>query len=286
MTRAADRRRNAATEDAWGDLRKVTRARVALGRAGASQPTDAHLSFQLAHAMARDAVHTALDPVPIADGLRRLGLSCCEVASEAADRVTYLTRPDLGRTLSEASLQRLSSLADVDAVDAPDLVIVLADGLSARAVQDHGLAMVERLVAIARQEGWSLGPLVIARQARVALGDEIAESLNAEAVVVLIGERPGLSSPDSLGAYLTYGPRRGLRDDARNCISNIRPEGLAVGTAAFRLGELIKAALHRKLSGVSLKDDSEPMVTAEDKAAIGNFLTGGDDEPDLPPSTG
>lgn len=275
-----------AVEDPWVELRKLTRARVALGHAGASLPTDAHLSFQLAHAKARDAVHTVLDPDPIIEGLDRLGLSHCQVASQAPDRVTYLTRPDLGRRLSSASVAALTSLADAAADTTPDLVVVLADGLSARAVQDHGLAMVERLQAITKEEGWSLAPVVVASQARVALGDEIAECLRATAVVVLIGERPGLSSPDSLGAYLTYGPRQGLRDDARNCISNIRPEGLSVGTAAFRLSALIRAALHRQLSGVSLKDDSEPMVTMEDKAAIGNFLLGEGGDPELPPNSG
>lgn len=268
-------------DDPWIDLRKVTRARVALGHAGSSQPTQAHLAFQLAHAKARDAVHTALDTAPILDGIERLGLGHCEVTSEAVNRVTYLTRPDLGRQLSASSVEALASLTEAGKSQRPDLVVVLADGLSARAAQDHGLTMIERLLAIADQEGWSMAPVIVATQARVALGDQIGEYLNATAVVVLIGERPGLSSPDSLGAYLTYGPKQGLKDVARNCISNIRPEGLDVGVAAFRLGVLLKSAVRRGLSGVHLKDDSEPMVAIEDKASIGNFLidpAGGEDE--------
>jgi len=260
-----------ATEDPWGELRKLTRARIALGHAGASQPTAAHLEFQLAHAQARDAVHAALDSTIIVDGLDRLGVVCCEVTSEAADRVTYLTRPDLGRRLSEKSLACLDKRGSQEGVD---LAIVLADGLSAKAVQNHGLPMAERLLEIAREQGWSVAPVVIANQSRVALGDHIGEQMKARMLVMLIGERPGLSSPDSLGAYLTYGPRVGLHDDARNCISNIRPEGLSYSAAAFRLAALLKAADSRQLSGVSLKDDSEPVPLMEDQAKIGNFLQG------------
>lgn len=260
-----------AQADPWAELRKLTRARIALGRAGASQPTAAHLEFQLAHALARDAVHAALDSTILVDGLDRLGAVCCEVTSEAADRVTYLTRPDLGRRLSGKSSACLDKCGSKEGAD---LAIVLADGLSAKAVQNHGLPMVERLLEIAREQGWSVAPIVIANQARVALGDPIGEHLNARMLVMLIGERPGLSSPDSLGAYLTHGPRKGLHDDARNCISNIRPEGLSYNAAAFRLAALLKAADSRQLSGVSLKDDSEPVPLMEDQAKIGNFLQG------------
>ena len=266
--------RNPAVADPWQDLRRITRARIALGHAGASQPTRAHLEFQLAHAKARDAVHTALDGAALVDGVDRLGVPCCEVESQAPDRVTYLTRPDLGRRLSERSVGCLEKMGAGPDAPPPDLAIVLADGLSARAVQDHGLAMLERLLKVAADNHWTVAPVVIANQARVALGDDIGERLNARLLVMLIGERPGLSSPDSLGAYLTYAPRQGLHDDARNCISNIRPEGLGYGAAAYRLEALIKGSISRQLSGVSLKDDSEPMVVEEDKARIGNFLTG------------
>jgi len=261
-----------ATADPWADLRRLTRARIALGHAGASQPTQAHLEFQLAHAQARDAVHKTLDGAALVDGVDRQGVACCEVESEAVDRVTYLTRPDLGRRLSARSIGYLEKFRDGLVDQTPDLAIVLADGLSARAVQDHGLPMLERLLQVAREQHWSVAPVVIANQARVALGDDIGERLKARMVVMLIGERPGLSSPDSLGAYLTYGPRVGLHDDARNCISNIRPEGLGYAAAGFRLGALLTSAFSRQLSGVTLKDDSEPMPVLEARAEIGNFL--------------
>ncbi|MGO1233336.1 MAG: ethanolamine ammonia-lyase subunit EutC [Marinobacter sp.] len=261
---------NPVTADPWQQLRRLTRARIALGHSGASQPTAAHLAFQFAHAKARDAVHATLDGATLVDNLDRLGLPCCEVESEAADRVTYLTRPDLGRRLSARAIQRLEKAAG--GVQRPDLAIVLADGLSSRAVQDHGIPMLERLLKIAMEHGWSVAPVVIANQARVALGDDIGERLQARMLIMLIGERPGLSSPDSLGAYLTFAPRKGLHDDARNCVSNIRPEGLTYGAAAFRLGALMAASFSRQLSGVSLKDDSEPMPVTQDKAEIGNFL--------------
>ena len=242
----------------WVELRRHTDARIALGKVGASLPTDEVLRFGLAHAMARDAVNAALDAAALARALAPLGLPCLEVHSEAPDRASYLLRPDLGRSLtpeSGAGLRRVRATHD--------LAIVLADGLSAVATQAHAAPLLEALLPLLHP-AWTLAPLVIARQARVALGDDIGEALQARLVLVLIGERPGLSSPDSLGAYLTYQPRRGRIDAERNCVSNIRPAGLDFAEAARKLGWLMNEALTRQLTGVGLKDDSDlPALPAE-----------------------
>jgi ethanolamine ammonia-lyase small subunit len=213
----------------WAVLRRYTAARIGLGRAGASVPTAAHLAFQQAHAAARDAVHAPLDVPALLDGLRELGEAPLQVRSQAPDRPTYLQRPDLGRRLDDASAAMLAALQ----APAVDLAFVLADGLSALALQRQALplfaALRERLQA---EGGWRWAPPVLATQARVALGDEVGALLNARCVVVLIGERPGLSAPDSLGVYFSWAPRVGLVDAQRNCLSNVRPEGLAPAAAA------------------------------------------------------
>ena len=240
--------------DPWSDLRAYTAARLALGRCGASLPTDEILRFGLAHAAARDAVQRQLDVETLAKRLQDVGMAPLQVASAADDRTTFLLRPDLGRKLSESSRIRLSAAAAGETA-AGDLAVVVADGLSAPAIERNALPMLD---AIRRQAlpGWRIGPLVVATQARVALGDEIGELLNASLVAMLIGERPGLSSPDSLGIYLTWQPRRGRRDAERNCISNIRPEGLAYDAAAARLWWLCGEARQLRLTGVQLKDHS------------------------------
>jgi len=238
--------------DPWHGLRQLTAARIGLGRAGDSLPTQALLDFGLAHAAARDAVHVPLDVAALMAALAARGLATIEVGSQARDRSEYLRRPDLGRQLDEASREQLAARPE----RAGDCVLVLADGLSARAVAEHGPALLEALLP--RLAGWSLPPVVIARQARVALGDDIAEALGARQVVMLIGERPGLSSPDSLGAYLTQAPHRGCTDAERNCLSNIRPAGLPPVEAARRLAHLMGAARALGASGVQLKDDSGP----------------------------
>lgn len=243
--------------DPWRTWRQATRARVGLGRTGSSMTTDALLAFQLDHARARDAVHDPLDVDALRGALETLSDDVRTVASAATDRATYLLRPDLGRRLDEASS---TALRRVD--PAPDIVFVLADGLSARGVA-HAPALLAALLP--RLEGLVVGPLVVATQARVALGDDVGERLGARMVVVLIGERPGLSSPDSLGAYLTFAPRVGRHDAERNCLSNIRPEGLVPEAAAIRLAWLIRASLSRRLSGVDLKDDSA--LLTHDRAA-------------------
>lgn len=238
--------------DAWTQLRQYTRARVALGRTGHAQKTGTVLAFGLAHAQARDAVHLPLDVVAIEAALRHEGLDALQVHSAAPDRDQYLRRPDLGRRLDEASG---AALACAKPAETPDVVFVIADGLSALAAQRHGVPLLRAVLA--RLPGWRIGPVVVARQSRVALGDEIGEQLGARQVVMLIGERPGLSSPDSLGMYLTYDPHPGRTDAQRNCISNVRPEGLPYALAADRLVFLLRGALALGRSGVDLKDDSE-----------------------------
>ena len=238
------------TRDPWDVLRERTAARIALGRAGASLPTAALLAFQLDHARARDAVHRALDVDALAAQVEALGHTTIRVDSAAADRATFLLRPDLGRRLDDGSAASLEALEHASS----DVVFVLADGLSALAVQRHGVALLDAVVP--RLEGLSIGPVVIARQARVALGDGIGAALRARAVVMVIGERPGLTSPDSLGLYLTFDPKPGRHDAERNCLSNVRPEGLVPAAAAQRLAWLIRASLRLSLSGVALKDDS------------------------------
>jgi ethanolamine ammonia-lyase small subunit len=232
----------------WTALRRFTPARIALGRAGSGLPTAELLRFGLAHARARDAVHAALDVERLAGELRALGLAPAIVASAAPDRETYLRRPDLGRRLAKSG-------ADHDFRRPCEIALAIEDGLSALAVERHAVPLVRALIALAPQR-WAGVPAVIALQGRVALGDEIGARMGARLVVVLIGERPGLSSPYSLGAYLTFAPRAGRTDAERNCVSNIRPEGLGYEAAARRIDWLAAAALARGLTGVALKDES------------------------------
>lgn len=234
----------------WGPLRRLTAARVGLPRSGASLGTPALLDFRLAHARARDAVHAELDMDALEGALQPLGLPVVRVRSAAADRGTYLVRPDLGRRLDEASRDALRALPG-----GKDLCLVIGDGLSAGAAQQHALPLLENLLPLLRAQEWSLAPLVLLRHARVATGDDIGQALQARCVLVLLGERPGLSSPDSLGAYLTWGPRVGRTDAERNCVSNIRPQGLATALAAAKLAYLLGRMRMRGASGVALKDE-------------------------------
>ncbi|KQR74354.1 ethanolamine ammonia-lyase [Burkholderia sp. Leaf177] len=246
----------------WDALRRFTNARIALGRAGSSLPTAPLLAFNLSHAQARDAVHQPLDVDALHASLRAAGFDTLDAESAAPDRDHYLRRPDLGRKLSDESTARLREYAEPDF----DLVFVVADGLSAYAAARHAVPLLERMRP--KLDGVRIGPVVVARQARVALGDGIGELLRARIVVVLIGERPGLSSPDSLGVYLTYEPRIGRSDAERNCISNVRPEGLPYDTAAFKLQYLLNEAVRLKLTGVKLKDDSDALLAAPDRTAL------------------
>ena len=261
------------TTQPWSRLRGYTDARIALGRAGASLPTAAHLAFQQAHAEARDAVHTPLDVAALLDGLRHVGEAPLPVHSRAPDRATYLQRPDLGRRLDEPSAAALAALEARDT----DLAFVLADGLSALALQRQALPLFTALCERLRAEGgWTWAPPVVATQARVALGDEVGALLRARCVVVLIGERPGLSAPDSLGLYFSWAPRVGLVDAQRNCISNVRDAGLPPAMAAAKLHALLVQARTRQLSGVALKDEADDRVAlaAAPKPALMRLLGG------------
>jgi ethanolamine ammonia-lyase small subunit len=222
------------------DLRSFTPARVALGRSGHSLPTAELLRFQLDHARARDAVYCELDPAAV-------GLPHALLRTAARDRATYLCRPDLGRKLHPDSRAQLTP-GNYDAA------IVIADGLSAPAIHHHAVPLLEALLP--RLTDWRLAPLSVVLQGRVAIGDEIGEALGARLAVVLIGERPGLTSPDSLGIYLTWDPRPGRTDAQRNCISNVRTEGIGYSLAAHKLHFLMDAARTRRLSGVALKEDA------------------------------
>ena len=239
---------------AWLKLKELTGARIALGRTGVSLPTKDILEFRMAHARARDAVHTALEIEPLRMALVAKGFEPISVASQAADRHTFLLRPDLGRRLSVDSAQTLTSLRHDTQRLLPSLAFVIADGLSAQAIQRHALALLEALRIELPQV--QEAAVVLATQARVALGDEIGEILGAELVVVLIGERPGLSAPDSMSAYLTWQPKVGRTDVERNCISNIRLEGLNYAEAAQKLAWLIRQAKVLGKSGVELKEES------------------------------
>jgi ethanolamine ammonia-lyase small subunit len=229
-------------------LRSYTPARIALERTGVSVATRPLLDFQLAHARARDAVHAAIDVRMLCDELRRCELTALALKTQAGDRVSYLRRPDLGRALSEDSAELLTA-GDYDAV------FVIADGLSALAVERHALHLLRAVVPLLG--GWRLAPVCVVEQGRVAVGDAIGEALHAPLAVILIGERPGLSSPDSLGVYITWEPRRGRKDAERNCISNIREEGLGYVAAASRLHYYMQEASRRRMTGLGLKDPVE-----------------------------
>lgn len=239
--------------DKWSALKAFTSARIALGRIGTSVPLEESLAFKLAHAHARDAVYSGLHLEEISKKLQLLHLPFHYVQSQASNRQEYLQRPDLGRKLNIASQERLKELS----VDACDVAIVVADGLSATAINDHAMPLLQLLVPKLQQAGFNLAPLTVAEQARVAISDEIGEILKARLSLILIGERPGLSSPNSLGAYFTYAPKSGLTDESRNCISNIRPEGLPYNFATDKIFYLIQEALRKKLTGVVLKDEMD-----------------------------
>lgn len=263
--------------NAWQSLRSLTAARIALGRSGVSLPTSAQLEFQLAHARARDAVHLPLDTAQLSQDLAAImPVEPIVLASAAANRSTYLQRPDLGRRLDDASRGKLQALKR-EGAPPYDLALVLVDGLSALAIAQNAAPFLRALLPRLSAQDWSLAPLAIATQGRVAVGDEVGELLGAKAVLVLIGERPGLSSPDSMGLYLSWAPRVGLTDAQRNCISNVRPEGLTVTEAAYKLHWLLRESRRRQLTGVDLKDETGDALEANEaagarSAASRNFL--------------
>jgi len=260
----------------WRDLRRFTDARIGLGRAGVSIPTQELLAFQLAHAKAQDAVHTPLNIGSLIEGLSVLKSDCAQpplsLRSRAETRSIYLQRPDYGRLLHPDSEQVLLKYRDTIS-QSYDLVVVLADGLSALAIQENAIPFLQVLLpqlALAPIP-WRIGPVCIVEQGRVAVGDPVGEILRAKCVMLLVGERPGLSSPDSMGLYLTWSPKAGLTDAYRNCISNIREAGLSYEEASRKALYLLNEARRQGLSGVQLKDRTEDLVLTSDEAR-GNFL--------------
>jgi ethanolamine ammonia-lyase small subunit len=247
-----------ATQGLAARLRALTPARVALGRTGVSIQTRDLLDFQHAHALARDAVHARLEVAALTAAIGAIPFSgqspvVLRLHSAAVDRSTYLQRPDLGRRLDESSRVLLAARARAET----DLALIVADGLSALAVERHAAPLLEALLP--HLDGWLLAPICVVEQGRVAIGDEIGAALGAQLSVVLIGERPGLSSPDSLGAYITWQPRPGRTDAERNCISNIRAEGLSYAAAAIQLRFYLSEARHRRLTGVALKEKTHQL---------------------------
>ena len=257
-----------AIADRFRALRRFTPARIALGRAGPGQPTEVNLRFAFDHARARDAVHAAADFVSIEQAWRAKGWEVARLDSAAPDRTTYLRRPDLGRRLSPESRARLA-----ERNDSCDVAIVAADGLSALAVENGFAPLLDHLLPRLQGRRLVIGPLVLVEQGRVAVGDEIGELLRAKLVVVLIGERPGLSAADSLGAYITWAPRIGAMDSQRNCISNIRPGGLSFEDGAAQIVDIVRLAFAQEMTGVRLNDFRSAAAQASREAR--NTLTSG-----------
>ncbi len=237
--------------DPLSSLKEFTPARIGIGRVGNSIPLAESLQFKLSHAHARDAVYSTLEVEALTARLKTFGLPVLHLHSRATSRQKYLKRPDLGRQLGEESVAELNDYSGDH-----DIAIVLADGLSATAINEHAVGLLALLLPILTASKLKIAPLCLVEQGRVAIGDDIAHALKARFSLVLIGERPGLSSADSMGAYLTYGPMPGLTDESRNCISNIRPQGLTNKPAAHKIQYLILEAFKRKLSGVGLKDNA------------------------------
>jgi len=252
--------------DAWSHLRRLTNARIALGRSGGSLPTRERLEFQLAHAKARDAVVAEFDKEAFAQNLRAAGETVIAVHSAVKDRAEFLRRPDFGRRLSPESQRLLTEYASQSS--GFDLVIILSDGLSTHAIATQGEPLLASLLTLVRGSNWTLAPLIVAQHGRVALQDEIGALLNARLAVILLGERPGLGSADSLGAYFIYNPAPGRKDADRNCISNIRDGGLNITDAAAKLHYMIGKALELRLSGVQLKDDTLPASSLPSHGAL------------------
>jgi len=248
-------------QDPWQKLRQFTDARIGLGRVGTSVPTSELLRFQLSHAQAIDAVHVPLDSQALVAQINQSKtlaplLPVVQLNSQAKDRIEYLQRPDLGRQLDDDAIAQLKSVAS----EPYDLVFVIADGLSSYAISHHAQLFLEKFIDRLNEDedkALNIAPLCIVQQGRVAVGDDVCEALNAKQVILLIGERPGLSSPDSMGLYLTWNAKRGTEDSLRNCISNIRPEGLKYDAAIHKAHYLLKESQRNALSGVNLKDRSE-----------------------------
>ena len=257
------------TRDPWSGARRFTPARVALGRAGGSLPTAEVLDVAAAHAAARDAVHAEVDWDRLAGDLNAIGFETLRLASAAADRRTYLQRPDLGRELDERSRAALTQSQRSGAAAPADVALVVSDGLSAPAAQQQAPRLLAELAPMLRASGITTSPVYLVRHGRVAVQDEVGQAVGATAALILLGERPGLGTPDSLGAYLVFGPRPGHSDAERNCVSNIRPGGLPFAAAAGTLHYLITESLRRRISGVALKDEREALPQAQTAPRIG-----------------
>lgn len=257
-------------EDQWEKLKAFTDARIALGRAGCSIPTKSMLDFQLAHAQARDAVYQVLDTQQLQQNTQKMGLQSLWVQSQANDKEEYLKRPDLGRLLNKNSLKLLEDFKSD--LEAPfDVCIVAGDGLSARAIEENAIPLIGLLKDEIEKQAWSLAPIIFATGSRVALGDQVAEALKSKMLIMLIGERPGLSSPDSLGIYYTYDAQTGSLDSKRNCISNIRPAGLSIQIATQRLMQLMINSKNLGYSGVNLKDEHEVQSVEQNTQSLSIF---------------
>ena len=239
--------------DPWLKLKEFTDARIALGRTGCSLPTDEWLGFSLAHARARDSINMPFERDKIARQLHDIDMDVVYAESSASSRAAFVRRPDLGRHLSDESRSQLEKMNYKGA----DVLIVIGDGLSSKAVHKQAVPLIREFLPYMQELGMSVGPVVLANESRVALGDDIAEEMHCGLVAMLIGERPGLSSPDSLGVYMTYKPFAGRLESERNCISNIRPEGLSYERAAFKLAWLVEMAYEKNVSGTALKDRSD-----------------------------
>ena len=241
------------TQDIWSELKQFTDARISLGRCGTSLPLRESLAFKLAHAQARDAVLQPFDMDWLASELEKSGYTTLQLASSVADRKEFLTRPDKGRRLDDPSRALLSARHN-----GVDLAIVIGDGLSSRAIHENALPFIHEFMALVAQTDLTTAPICLVKNARVAVADDVAHLLGARLVIMLIGERPGLSSPNSLGIYMTYDPKPGTTDESRNCISNIRQGGMSARAAAQKLAYLVETALQTKTSGVQLKDRMSP----------------------------
>jgi len=237
--------------DPWRSLKTFTAARIAIGRVGSSIPLQRLLDFKLAHAHARDAVYSKLDVDALYESLARFNLRVYRLHSRAIHREKYLTRPDYGRRLNDESVEQISGQPSVN------IVLVVTDGLSAMAINQYAVELLQLLISKLKAANIGSININLVEQGRVAIADEIGQAFSAKLSVILIGERPGLTSPDSMSAYLTYGPKLGLTDESRNCISNIRPEGLNLNAAADKLFYLVTEAMRLKISGVGLKDNQK-----------------------------
>lgn len=241
-------------EDPWHSLKQFTSARIALGHAGSSLPTKANLDFQLAHALARDAVNIPLDFGKLKQALNEQGYKTLSLQTQAENHQIYLQRPDKGRLLNLSSLESIQRVAQQ--IEPPEVVVIVADGLSSKAIEKHAVHILRLLIPRLCYSGFSLPPISLVKHGRVAIGDHISELFSARMCIVLIGERPGLSSPDSMGIYFTYQAKAGSTDADRNCISNIHKNGLSYGHALEKLLFLITEADRLQFSGVRLKDET------------------------------